>query len=315
MLRGLASLALVTASACGRSSGVPDEQLGELVVEPRRAEEAPDVDRAARDPAALGRALSRPHRGVSAALGPHAVKLSTRNTVTENGKPVSVLDDQTAIELGERGAYHAVYTNSADYGRETIFAGGKLYLRPRYQRWHERDPESPDEPVALRDRYFEAIAAIWDLLAPGAELVDRGTVEVAGRPGRKIELRRAPSPAAPPREPLAQRRWREQRTIDELSGEVILDVEKGLPLAVKLAGTIGFVRDGRRFSMKVGLDAAITGIGAAAVIAAPPRTEVVATPERAREVDDRDFLLQGIAPPQRRGAAGSGAGQPGEGKP
>lgn len=298
MLRGLASLALVTASACGRSSGIPDEQLGELVVEPRRGEAAPDVDRAAKDPAALGRALSRPHRSVSAALGPHAARLATRNTVLENGKPVSVLDDQTAIELGERGAFHAVYTNSADYGREAIFAGGKLYLRPRYQRWHERDPESPDEPIALRDRYFEAIAAIWDLLAPGAELVDRGTAEVGGRAGRKIELRRAPSPAAPPREPLAQRRWREQRTLDELSGEVVLDVETGVPLAVKLAGTIGFQRDGRRFSMKVGLDAAITGIGAAAAIAAPPKAEVVATPERAREVDDRDFLLQGIAPPQ-----------------
>lgn len=310
MLRGLASLVLAPALACGRASTIPDEQLGDLVVEPRRTEEPIDVDTAAKDPAMLGRALTRPHRSVSAALGPHAAQLATRNTVVENGKPVSTLDDKTAIELGEHGAYHAVYTNSADYGRETIFAGGKLYLRPRYQRWHERDPESPDEPALLRDRYFEAIAATWDLVAPAAELVDRGTVQVAGRAGRKIEVHRAPSPAAPPAERLAQRKWREGRTIDELTGEVILDAEKGVPLAVKLAGTVGFTRDGRRFAMKVGLDAAITGIGTAAAVAAPPRAEVVATPERMREVDERDFLLQGIAPPQRRGTDGSAAPPP-----
>jgi len=304
VLRGLASLALIPALACGRTSAVPDERLGDLVMEPRRAEEAIDLDRAARDPAALGRALSRPHRSVLAALGPHTARVATRNAVVENGKPVSALDDQAELELGEHGAFHAVYTNSADYGREAIFTGGTLYLRPRYQRWHERAPESPDEPDALRDRYFEAIAATWDLLAPGAELIDRGAVQVAGRPGRKIEVVRAPSPAAPPAEHLAQRTWREQRTIDELSGEVVLDAEHGVPLAVKLAGTVGFSRDGRRFAMKVGLDAAITRIGTAAAIAAPPRAEVVATPERAREVDDRDFLLQGIAPPQHRGADG-----------
>jgi hypothetical protein len=283
---------------------VPDERLGDLVVEPRRADDAIDLDRAARDPAVLGRALERPHRSVIAALGPHAARIVTKNTVAENGKPVSTLDDETAIELGDQGAFHATYTNTADYGREAIYAGGKLYLRPRYQRWHERAPEAPDEPEALRDQYFGAVAAIWDLVAPAAELIDRGTVQVAGRAGRKIEIVRAPSPAAPPGEQLAQRKWREARTIDELSGEVVLDAEKGVPLAVKLAGTIGFSRDGRRFAMKVGLDAALAKIGTATAISAPPRAEVVATPERAKEVDDRDFLLQGIAPPQRRGGEG-----------
>jgi hypothetical protein len=37
----------------------------------------------------------------------------------------------------------------------------------------------------------------------------------------------------------------------------------------------------------------------------PATEDVVATPERLREVDDRDFLLQGIAPPLRKAADGS----------
>src|SRR5690606_21534650 len=223
------------------------------------------------------------------------------------GQPVSALDGETRIELGAGGAFRALYTNSADYGREAIFLGGKLYLRPRYQRWHERAPETPEEPAELRAQYFGELAAAWDLLAPGAELIDRGPAELAGRAGRKIELRRAPAPAAPPPERLVQRAWRASRSIDELAGEVVLDAEHGAPLAVKLSGTVGFQRDGRRFTMKVGASGAITGIGTAAAIAAPLRAEVVTTPERLREVDDRDFLLQGIAPPLRRNADGGAA--------
>ncbi len=313
MDRGLASpvglvsvAALAAGMACGRSQGVPDEQLGDLVLDRKRPEAPIDVDLAARDPAELGRALMRPHGSVVAALGPHTVKIALTNRALEDGKQLHALDEQSLIELGEDGAFHTLYTNSADYGSETVFTGGKLYLRPRYQRWHERDPETPEEPAALRDRAFGGIAAAWDLLAPGAELVDRGAIQHAGRGARKIEVKRSPTPAAPAPERLIQRRWRETRSVDELSGEVILDADKGVPLAVKLAGAIGYTQDGRRRTMKLGVDGAITGIGTAAAIAAPPRAEVVATPERMREVDDRDFLLRNIAPPLRPGAVGGG---------
>ncbi|MGN6108397.1 MAG: hypothetical protein ACTHU0_25050, partial [Kofleriaceae bacterium] len=215
--------------------------------------------------------------------------------------------DHAVIELGDGGSYHAVYTNSADYGREAIFSGGKLYLRPRYQRWHARAPETTDEPAAVRDQYFGALAAAWDLLAPGVELTDRGQVQVGGRVGRKIEIKRAASPAKPPEEPLSQRSWREGRTIDQVSGEIVIDAEKAVPLSAKLDGTIGFTRDGRRFSMKLGVATQIAAIGAPVAVAVPAEGEVVATPERLREVDDRDFLLQGIAPPLRRNPDGTAA--------
>jgi len=303
MLR-FAALALALA-ACGRSQGVPDQDLPGLVVEARKAEPPIDVARAAQEPAELGRALGRPYRVMLAALGPHAVAVNSATTVEEAGKPVSELSDHAQIENGNAGAYHAVYTNSADYGRETTFVGGKLYLRPRYQRWHARGPEEPDEPAALRDQYFDAIAATWDLLAPGAELTDRGPIELAGRAGRKIEIKRAPEPGKPPAEAIAQRKWREARTVDAVSGEIVLDADKGVPLAVKLAGTVGFARDGRRFVMKVSVDSAVSGLGSAATIATPAEAEVVATPERLREVDDRDALLQGIAPPLRKNPDGT----------
>jgi hypothetical protein len=295
----------VCAIGCSRSQGTADPDLPGLVVEARGRETAIDVERAASDPAELGRALERPYRAVLAALGPHSVAVSTVTTVTEAGKPISELSDHSQIDIGESGAYHAVYTNSADYGRETTFVGGKLYLRPRYQRWHVRGPEDPDEPDALRDQYFDAVAATWDLLGPAAELTDKGPIQISGRPGRKIEVKRAAEPSQPPPEPIAQRKWRESRSIDEVSGEVVIDAAKGVPLVVKLGGTVGFSREGRRFSMKVSVDSTVSGLGTAAAIAVPPDGEVVATPERLREVDDRDYLLQGIAPPLRRNPDGT----------
>lgn len=301
----LADVLALWSAACGRSQGVTDQDLPGLVVEVRKTEAPIDVERAARDPAELSRALARPYRIMLAALGPHSVAVNGAITVEEAGQPVSDLSDHAQIDNGDAGSYHAVYANSADYGRETTFVRGKLYLRPRYQRWHARNPEAPDEPDALRDQYFDAVAATWDLLAPGAELVDRGALEVAGRPGRKIEVTLSSEPSAPPAEPIAQRKWRESRSVDSVAGTIVLDTEKGVPLAVKLGGNVGFTRDGRRFAMRVSVDSTISGLGSAAAIAVPPEGEVVATPERLREVDDRDYLLQGIAPPLRRNADGT----------
>jgi hypothetical protein len=69
---------------------------------------------------------------------------------------------------------------------------------------------------------------------------------------------------------------------------------------VKLSGVVSFMRDGRRFAMKLSVHSEVSAIGTALAIAAPSADDVVATPERLREVDDRDFLLQGIAPPTHR---------------
>ncbi len=304
MLRNVlfASLALV---GCGRSEGVPDDKLGTLVIAPKEKVAAIDLGRAARDPAELGRALTTPYGKVITALGPHTYAIKTTTVVDEGGKRVTDLSDEATIEIGSNGTYHAVYTNSADYGREVTFEGGTLYLRPRYQRWHGRAPESPDEPAEQRDSFFAAIAATWDLVAPGTELTDQGAAQVAGRAGKKIAVKLAASSRAPAAEPLAQRKWREKRTIEAVAGEVVLDAETGAPLAMKLTATIAFSRDGRRFSMKLGIDASASAIGTAVAVAPPPPAQVVATPERLREVDDRDFLLQGIAPPLRKNSDGT----------
>ncbi|HEY4177497.1 MAG TPA: hypothetical protein VGM90_11710 [Kofleriaceae bacterium] len=303
----LVAASLATLVACGQSRGVADQDLGDLVVAKKDNQAPIKAAKAAREPAELSRALEQPLSTVLVALGPHTATLDTKTTVEEAGQAVSDLADSTKLELGDKGAFHAVYTNTADYGREAIFVDGKMYLRPRYQKWHGRAPEGPNEPAQQRDTYYDAVEATWDLLAPGVELIDKGPVTIAGRPGRKIQVARAPKPAANPAEKLTQRKWREQRVIEDVSGEVVLDEEKAVPLSVQLAGTISFMRDGRRFKMKTSVTELVASLGPAA-ITAPAAEDVIATPERLREVDDRDMLLQGIAPPthkQESGAVGS----------
>src|SRR6478735_3061853 len=117
-----ASLAL----GCGRSEGIPDEQLGGLVVAPKTAAAAIDVSRATKDPRELGRALSLPYHDVIAAIGPHTFDIKTSTTVEEGGKQVNDLSDVTQIAIGDKAAFSAVYANSADYGREAMFVEGKL---------------------------------------------------------------------------------------------------------------------------------------------------------------------------------------------
>ncbi|HEY5935492.1 MAG TPA: hypothetical protein VIU61_12670 [Kofleriaceae bacterium] len=311
MLRHIALTITVTGLlACGRSRTTPDEQLGGLVVAGKKADSAIDVDRAAKDPAELGRALGQRYSILVAALGPHVATVETKLSVVEGQRVDRELTDRAVIEIGDAGKFHGVYTNSADYGREAIFSGGKLYLRPRYQRWHGRLPETPEEPITVRDDYYSAVHATWELFAPGIELVDRGAMQVGNRPGRKIEIKKTPTPRKPETEKVTQRTWREGRTVEAVSGEIVIDSAKGVPLSWKLDGSIGFTKDGKRYSMRVGLTGGVSQIGVVAVISAPAENEVVATPGRLREVEDRDQLLHGIAPPLKTNPDGTSATLP-----
>ena len=297
------SVALALLVACGRSQGVPDQELGNLVLAPKQVDAPIDVDRAAKDPAELGRALMRPYRDAIAAIGPHTLAVAMTTTVAEGATATSDLTEKYALELGEADAFHGTYTNSADYGRETTGVGKQLFLRPRYQRWHARAPEAPDEPQQLRDGFASALGATWELFGFAAELTDLGPAGVNGRAGRKIAVKLSPNARQAPAEKLAQRQWRQGRVVDALVGEVILDAEKGVPLAVKLTGQITFAREGKKLAMKVTLESSIASVGPVAV-AAPPAADTIATPERLKEVDDRDTLLDGFAPPQKPKAGG-----------
>ncbi|MEZ4403977.1 MAG: hypothetical protein R3B06_28390 [Kofleriaceae bacterium] len=222
--------------------------------------------------------------------------------VVDGAAVLEHLDETVVIEATAGGEYHATETNSADYGREVIWVGGVMYLRPRYALWHQRGPESEDEPAAVRDQLAAVLGDYLDLCARGLEVSDQGVATVAGRAGHRLRLALAPTPRAVPPQALSQRRWRDTVQVTALTGEVVLDDERAVPLTGRLAATVTFQRDGKPLTMTVAVDHAVASIAAPA-LAPPPADQTVTTPTRSREVDDRNQLLRGIAPPQGKAAA------------
>lgn len=297
------AVALLT--ACTGDGGVKDEDLEGLVISPPSEAAAVDPGKAAGDGGELGRAFAIEHREVGKRLGPHTVKITSRIEVKEGDTVVENLTDETTIEVTADGEFHARYDNSADYGREVLWQGKILFLRPRYAKWHRRPPTDEQEPHRLRDEMYAVAGDYFELVAHAAEVSDRGAVQVGGRDGRRVEVKLSPSPKKPPVQHLTQREWRESITVQELEGDAVLDAESAIPLQVRFKTRFTFARDGRTFTMTLEVGQELAGIGQAVALVTPPPEEVVATPERSRETDERDALLEGIAPPSKKTGGGS----------
>lgn len=291
------------AVACGASGGTSDKELEGLVVAEKPAPASVDLSKASRDAQTLAAVLALPWSRAANQLGDHRLIVTTQSEVREGSGVLETLDDTTTIDLARDGSYRAIYENKNDYGREVVFLGGKLYIRPRYARWHERAPETDTEAVEIRDQMASALGAQIGIYAHGIEVSDKGDVQEAGRAAHRLEIKLAPSPKAAPRPTLTQHAWREGLTVEAAAGEIVLDDATGLPLRARVEATVAFVRDGKRLTMKLGLEQSIAQ--GTVAIARPEDDQIVATPVRLREVDDRNFLLQGIAPP-----AGKGGGVP-----
>ncbi len=289
-------------AGCRGGGGTRDEDLAGLVTTPAAKVAKIDIGPASRDSAELARALAQPWSTVATALGEHTVTIEHKLEVREGTTVLETLGETTTLVSAADGSYHATYANTADYGREVIYLAPTttLYLRPRYARWHQRAPETLEEPATTRDQLVSVLAADFELVAHGAEISDKGAATEAGRGGRRLELKRAPSARPAPKQALAQRDWRDGAIVEELTGEVVLDEQTATPLRGRLDAAIAFVREGKRLTMRLSVTQVVT-LTPAPAIAAPADDVVVATPERRREVDERNFLLQGIAPPVGKG--------------
>lgn len=294
------ALALAPVGGCSGDGGIKDEELEGLVISPPEEPPAIDLDKATSKGDELGRAFALRHREVAKRLGAHTVKVTSRYEVKEGDQLVEQLSDETLLEVSGDGEYHAKYDNSRDYGREVIFQGGQLFLRPRYAKWHRRAPNDEHEALAIREQMYAVLGDYFDVVDHAAEVTDKGTARAADRDGRRVEIKLAPSPRKPPPERLTQRKWRETVTVQELTGDAVLDAEGAFPLEARLSAKFVFVRDGRTFTQTIEVGHAISGVGQPVALATPPAEETVTTPERSRDVDERDALLEGMAPPAKQ---------------
>ncbi|HTE54186.1 MAG TPA: hypothetical protein VK698_25200 [Kofleriaceae bacterium] len=297
----LAPIAALLAAGCGSGEGRSDDELSGLVHAPRQAQDTIAVDKAVGDVGQLLRATALGHAQVGALLGPHTVTGRSHTEVLEKGVVVETIDDEMGIEFDAKGNYHAQVDNSKEYGRDVYFVGGWLYLRPRYGKFHRRRPGDDGEAGRIRGEIYATVGATLDLLAPGVALSDGGKLQVSGRAARLIKLGTAPEPRAAPAQPLTQRKWRESAVVKQVAGEVVLDAKTGVPLRATIQGTISFQRDGRKFEMKLDARHELGTFGGVEEVEAPAAELIVMDTDKRHELDERDSLLEGIAPPAARG--------------
>ncbi len=220
-----------------------------------------DVARAAKDPDELGRALTRRHRDSAGKLGAHRVVMTASSAVTEPGAaadaPADLLGEEAHLDVDAAGAFHALYTNSHDVGREMFFVAGWMWIRPRYGKFHHRLPAADDEAARTADEIYATFGADYDLVARFAALHDDGPVTQDGRAARKVTIS-----LGPPREVkvahTGEQAWRDHVTVRALDGEVVLDVATGTVLAGTLKADVVFNRDGHDFEMVLSANHAVT---------------------------------------------------------
>jgi hypothetical protein len=292
------------AVACSRASGsaAHEGKRSPLLTADEPAVVQIDVDRAAKDPSEALRAATTPHH--EGKLGAHRFAGTTKLRVNANGAEVESLDEATSIEADAKGAYHATYTNSRDYGREAFFtpSPATMWLRPRYGKFHRRPPVGPDEPPRVADEIYGSFGAQLELCANALSVTDGGPTTIAGRAARKITLTLGKeTPRAP--EKLPQRAWRDTIHVSAIDGEIDLDNETGALLGGRLAATLGYTRGGQAYEMKLEATHAVSDIGTAIAITPPGDDQSVDTPGRSHDFDDREELLDGLAPPAHRAPA------------
>lgn len=292
-------LLLLALWGCGRAKGDAAGQPSPVLGAPAVAPPPIDVARAAREPAELLRAVLVPQRDVAGALGPHRVRGTAKLRVAEQGREVEALDEETLVEHGAEGAFHALYKNSRDYGREAYFAGGTLWIRPQVGKFHRRPPTAPEEPGQIVNEIAGTLGADLELVGHALQVADGGEASVAGRPARRVVLSLG-SPRPRPPEKLPQRAWRDGLTVKTLEGEVALDAATGAVLEGRLVAEVLFSRDGHTYQMRLEATQTASDVGGAVAVVPPPDSESVDTPGRTTEFEDRQHLLQGIGPPARR---------------
>src|SRR5262249_4695998 len=252
-----AVLAAAVAGACGKA-GAKDGG-GSVGLSPTEgwrglaATQSVDTREAAR-------ALRRRFGASAAALAPVSFAGSARSVLREGDRVVASLDETFEIEAAD-GAAHAVVQNSRDAGRELYAKGGKVWVRPRYGKFHRRAPSSPDEAARALDDAYGTLAAQIALVADGMSVSDGGAARgMGGRPGRKIVLGAAGG------------------KVQSLDGEAILDDRTGAVLAARLEARLAL--DGGR-SLELHCLHELRPLGAA--IAFPGDEDAVDTPLRSTD--------------------------------
>jgi len=166
----------------------------------------------------------------------------------------------------------------AETGREIVFSGGLTFARSRYAPFRERPTDRGRDARRFRDESFRLAGDLSALLGARLRAEPRGETTALGRRARRFALVLADQPPTSRGAAGGKPDEDTQRRLDflegcapvALQGELLLDDESGVPLAVRLRTTLGQASD-PRLRVELDLDARIAALGDAVGGVATPR--------------------------------------------
>jgi len=235
---------------------------------------------------------------------------TSRFSAGPSGATPNTVTTTTDVWFDRSGNYRFREQNDRDGGREVILYGRELAVALRYGKMIRRVAEDP-EPSRLLEEALGAPFAVFDLVAPGARVARAGTELVGGARATVFELRPgdgAASGKAPAFEGL--RKWRNQASIDELQGRIVVDDATGALFRCDLTGkfrTPGDAKSGEAKPIEGSVDvhSVLTDVAATAPIEKPAAEDLAM---RQRTLPEQKELLRGlgqarpVADPPRPGA-------------
>lgn len=265
------------------------------------------------DVASLLAALAQPHEHVRAQVGPHRLQYSATfdlaPTTARSGAPAlddlvvetQHIEDTLALVWDEPDALgprvYLTQSNDHERGRAIIITGGKLFAKMQHRDWIETPLETDVHELWLND----AQRCAHDIVefAAGSLAVRSQTEPGAGLGGADavtLTLERGPATQALAAEGPHQR-WRRRTQVDEISGNLLLDLATGVWLRADIR--VGYSMsggDGRPMRGSMTLRASLTPQTPEDTLIKPP-SQAAPFPERARYEIERQQILHGLAAP------------------
>lgn len=312
--RAAAALLLATLAACARGGG--REARARLEARDQTARPAPfdwskpvaalalDADEAARRLGSLDYTATVTW---TVSRGSGGDLLQSRATERHQVRQLASGDFQVLAQI-DPGTWPG-----AETGKEIVYAGGMTWARARYAPFRERPADRGHGARRFRDESFRLAGDLAALIGPRLAVEPRGEASALGRPARRFALalaKGAPMPAPPPPPELPQGGYDEdtKRRVEflegrvplALEGELLLDAESGVPMAVRMKAAFGAAGD-PRLRAEVELDARLTAWGGLVAAVTPPRG---ALPDDrkprgvARALEQAGLRKRGAPPPE-----------------
>ena len=244
---------------------------------------------------------------------------TTRFAVGPSGGAPNAVTTETDVWLDRTGNYRFREQNDRDGGREVVLYGRELAVALRYGKMIRRVAEEP-EPSRLLEEALGAPFAVFDLVARRARVTRAGQELVGGTRATVFELQ--PSDGKGSDRGAAYgglRKWRNNASIDGLSGRVVVDDATGALVRCDLTAKFATAEEPKPVTGTVEVHTVLTDVASTAAIEKPAAEDLAM---RQRTQPEQKELLRGLGQvrpavePVRPAGRPKAAGvQPGPAKP